>query len=78
MIIMATKANKYRYCFVPKCLNTSTATPDMLFLYLPKNEALRKKWYNAARREGPVVTLARSCCEDHFQSYYALAKSVLV
>ena len=38
-LIMAEKRSIYRYCFVPKCTNTTIATPEMLCVYLPTDKA---------------------------------------
>ena len=40
----------FRYCFLPKCTNTTITTPQELFVYLPTDKAKRKQWCEAARR----------------------------
>ena len=71
-VIMAERKSSYRYCFVPKCTNTTITAPGKLFVYLPTDKAKRKRWCEAARRDdsrrgdGSVVSSTLSCCEDHF------------
>lgn len=40
----------YKWCAVPACANTSIKTPEKLFLCVPKNVKMRKKWLKLARR----------------------------
>ncbi|XP_026685197.1 uncharacterized protein LOC103517221 isoform X2 [Diaphorina citri] len=57
----------WKRCFVPKCVNTTTRTPDKLFITLPSNFSIKKKWFKQARR--PYNTSDKStlyACEDHF------------
>ena len=41
---------RYKWCFVPKCKNTTIKTPTKLFFPVPKNNELRKQWFQSARR----------------------------
>lgn len=58
----------YKWCVVPACTNTSIKTPEKLFVCVPKNAKMRKKWLQLARRnpddiaDNSVVFF----CEDHF------------
>ncbi|RVE50990.1 hypothetical protein evm_004399 [Chilo suppressalis] len=59
----------YKYCIVPKCINTSIETPEKLFFNVPKDTNLRKKWYSVVKRDDktpPSTQATRHCCEDHF------------
>lgn len=62
-----------KWCFVPKCTNTSIKTPLKTFVTVPKAPEIRAKWFTAARRNVKEVspTSAVYCCEDHFDvSFY--------
>ncbi|XP_050677768.1 uncharacterized protein LOC126974350 [Leptidea sinapis] len=63
---MTSKA--YRWCSVPLCTNTSIKTPEKLFIFVPFDKKLRKKWLELARRdlEGILPTTQLYFCEDHF------------
>ncbi|KAJ8982163.1 hypothetical protein NQ317_013948 [Molorchus minor] len=39
----------YKYCIVPQCKSTTIKTPNKLFIYVPTNEQIRKKWLKLAR-----------------------------
>ncbi|XP_075990074.1 uncharacterized protein LOC142985657 isoform X2 [Anticarsia gemmatalis] len=54
-------------CFVPMCPSTSTKFPNKLFLTGPSDPKLRRKWFQAAKRNDyySPKTVIR-CCEDHF------------
>jgi hypothetical protein len=58
------------YCFVPRCKSTRRSTPDKIFVTVPNNPALRRKWLIAARRDLKKMPLSSSshlrCCSDHF------------
>ncbi|KAJ8982049.1 hypothetical protein NQ317_001744 [Molorchus minor] len=41
----------YKYCIVPQCKGTTIKTPNKLFIYVPNNEQVRKKWLKLARRD---------------------------
>lgn len=60
-----------KYCMVPLCKNTTYTTPDKIFFSVPKNDAIRKKWCKAMRRDEKKNVKLSSistiyCCEDHF------------
>ncbi|KAF2888399.1 hypothetical protein ILUMI_17774 [Ignelater luminosus] len=40
----------YKWCVVPQCTNTSIKTPEKMFVSIPKNTEIRKKWLMFARR----------------------------
>ncbi|CAK1547286.1 unnamed protein product [Leptosia nina] len=63
---MTSKA--YRWCSVPLCTNTSIKTPEKLFIFVPFDKKLRKKWLELARRDlkGILSTTQLYFCEDHF------------
>lgn len=54
---------KYRWCFVPMCLNTQIKTPHKIFVQVPQDEKRRKLWFKAADK--PTKS-CYYCCEDHF------------
>ncbi|CAK1590699.1 unnamed protein product [Parnassius mnemosyne] len=59
----------YKYCIVPKCINTSIKTPEKLFFNVPKDPNLVKQWYSIVKRDDkttPSAEATRNCCEDHF------------
>lgn len=61
------KRQTYKWCFVPQCTNTTLKTPNKVFLNVVKDELVRKRWCQAARRKFPVKkTSTLYCCEDHF------------
>ncbi|KAJ8970458.1 hypothetical protein NQ317_019824 [Molorchus minor] len=41
----------YKYCIVPQCKSTTIKTPNKLFIYVPNNEQIRKKWLKFARKD---------------------------
>ncbi|KAK4886340.1 hypothetical protein RN001_002611 [Aquatica leii] len=57
-----------KWCYVPKCTNTSGNNPDKIFIIVSSNLRRKRKWFAAARRELKVVSLKTKfyCCEDHF------------
>ncbi|KAK9880722.1 hypothetical protein WA026_021849 [Henosepilachna vigintioctopunctata] len=58
----------YKWCLVPQCTNTSIKTPEKMFVNLPLNTKLLKKWLILSRRN-PKDIAAKShafMCEDHF------------
>ncbi|KAL3271349.1 hypothetical protein HHI36_021835 [Cryptolaemus montrouzieri] len=59
----------YKYCLVPQCKSTSIKTPNKLFIYVPNNKQMRKKWLKLARRDDAHSLSINSrmyFCEDHF------------
>ena len=58
----------YKWCAVPLCKNTSIATPNKLFVYVPNKKIVRDKWLKLARRNPSDVVINSSIyfCEDHF------------
>ncbi|XP_046975996.1 uncharacterized protein LOC124542107 [Vanessa cardui] len=62
-------ASYYKYCMVPQCESTSIETPNKLFIFVPSNAEVRKKWLNLARRNDAncLSSISRMYfCEDHF------------
>lgn len=59
--------SSYKYCFVPKCSNTTKSTPGKIFITVPKGD-VRKKWIQQTRRDSDSTSLKSTfyCCEDHF------------
>lgn len=64
--INSIKNTSYRTCFVPLCTNTTLKNPSKLFFTVPKDQKLRKKWFQIANRRDPPTTSRYYCCEDHF------------
>lgn len=58
----------YKCCAVPMCKSTSISTPQKLFINVPKNAEVRKKWLTLARRDPASLTPTSTShfCEDHF------------
>ncbi|XP_071649786.1 uncharacterized protein [Temnothorax longispinosus] len=57
----------YRTCFVPLCGSTTKSTPNKVFATVPQDVTLRKKWFNAVRRDNLKNSKSNFfCCEDHF------------
>ncbi|XP_047527061.1 uncharacterized protein LOC125064183 [Vanessa atalanta] len=59
----------YKYCIVPQCESTTIKTPDKLFIYVPNNKEIRRKWLKMARRQDALTLSTNSSiyfCEDHF------------
>ncbi|XP_028176892.1 uncharacterized protein LOC114364789 [Ostrinia furnacalis] len=59
----------YKYCIVPQCTSTSIKTPNKLFIYVPNNQQMRKKWLTLARKYNAHCLSTKSrmyFCEDHF------------
>ncbi|GBM33466.1 hypothetical protein AVEN_55788-1 [Araneus ventricosus] len=64
-------SKRYKYCIVPYCTNTTVTAPDTLFINVPKNDVLRKKWCKAMKRDDKAnpklsTTSVRHVCGDHF------------
>lgn len=57
----------FKRCFAPGCTNRSDNC-DKIFITVPKDETIRKKWCEALNRKTvPKPTSGRIyCCEDHF------------
>ncbi|KAF2890425.1 hypothetical protein ILUMI_15748, partial [Ignelater luminosus] len=53
---------------VPQCTNTSIKTPEKMFVSIPKNTKIRKKWLMLARRNPKDIAASTNAfmCEDHF------------
>ncbi|XP_077257686.1 uncharacterized protein LOC143894887 [Temnothorax americanus] len=66
--INSKKKESYKWCFVPKCTNTSIKTPNKIFLTMPRDIKHRKTWMKMARRDDVAdpPTSCLFCCEDHF------------
>ncbi|KAK9891180.1 hypothetical protein WA026_013496 [Henosepilachna vigintioctopunctata] len=58
----------YKWCVVPQCTNTSIKTPQKMFVNLPPNTKIRKKWLILARRNPKDIAVKSHAfmCEDHF------------
>ncbi|KAF2903970.1 hypothetical protein ILUMI_02205 [Ignelater luminosus] len=58
----------YKWCVVPQCTNTSIKTPEKMFVSIPKNTKIRKKWLMLARRNPKDIAASTNAfmCEDHF------------
>ena len=58
----------YKWCVVPQCTNTSIKTPEKLFVSVPRNNKMRKKWLQLASRNPKDITENTNVffCEDHF------------
>ncbi|XP_045447125.1 uncharacterized protein LOC123655357 [Melitaea cinxia] len=58
----------YKWCAVPKCTNTSIKTPKKLFVSVPKNVDVRRKWLQLSRRDHNDIANSTNIffCEDHF------------
>ncbi|XP_026677303.1 uncharacterized protein LOC113466266 [Diaphorina citri] len=60
-------SGSYKYCVVPECTSTTVATPDKLFIHVPKDVKQRKLWLTAMRRADPLSNRTSAfVCEDHF------------
>ncbi|KAJ8981026.1 hypothetical protein NQ317_007848 [Molorchus minor] len=64
---MSKRKSNYKTCIVPECKNTSTTTPDKLFISLPSDQKIRREWQRAMHRSDYVSDKgSRYCCADHF------------
>ncbi|KAJ8974139.1 hypothetical protein NQ317_007314, partial [Molorchus minor] len=67
------KACSSSYCIVPQCKSTTIKTPNKLFIYVPNNEQIRKKWLKLARRDD-VHSLSTNSrmyfCADYFDNFF--------
>ncbi|XP_043201881.1 uncharacterized protein LOC122370393 isoform X1 [Amphibalanus amphitrite] len=62
-------ASGRKWCFVPKCENTSTRMAGKIFLPVPRQIPARRQWAKMARREDANAITSTApwfCCEDHF------------
>lgn len=70
--------NRIKYCFVPLCENNNKKCPDKLFVFVPRTENIRKKWFSVARRaDTPNLSTNYYCCQDHFNvsiAFYSCKK----
>ena len=63
----------YKSCFVPGCQSSTLKTRQKLFVSVPTNIALRRRWAAMARRVDAKTLKSTSqwyCCEDHFEVRY--------
>ncbi|KAF2900823.1 hypothetical protein ILUMI_05362 [Ignelater luminosus] len=60
----------YKWCVVPQCTNTSIKTPEKMFVPIPKNTKIRKKWLMLARRNPKDIAASTNAFmrEDHFNT----------
>lgn len=47
----------YKWCVVPNCENNTKKTPEKLFINVPRNKIMRKKWFTLARRDPASYSL---------------------
>lgn len=75
-----------RWCFVPRCKNTSRNAPHKIFVSVPATYERKVLWFKAARRALPKSSTKFYCCEDHFnvsvktinlEVYFTLAYSCI-
>ncbi|GBL74753.1 hypothetical protein AVEN_243621-1 [Araneus ventricosus] len=64
-------SKRYKYCIVPECAKTTITAPDTLFMNVPNNDVLRKKWCKAMKRDGKVnpkfsASSVLHVCGNHF------------
>lgn len=58
--------NWYMYCFVPSCKNTTSSTPEKVFIRVPNNPVKRKSWCDAVGLvKNKKIKKNSYCCEDH-------------
>ncbi|XP_044727062.1 zinc finger protein 184-like [Chrysoperla carnea] len=55
-----------KFCFVPSCRSTTYTNPEKHFIFVPKNDAVRKQWCIAANCPDKRLQTVSYCCEDHF------------
>lgn len=61
------KSSRTRYtCFVPEYKNTSTKTPNKIFIHVPHDENVWKLWCEAVNCSNKKLGLSAHCCEDNF------------
>lgn len=66
---MGKKTPTYKYCIVPACRNTTTASPDKYFFSVPRKQNVRNKWCKVISRINKQPLSGKTplhCCEDHF------------
>ncbi|XP_012279849.1 uncharacterized protein LOC105699442 [Orussus abietinus] len=56
----------HKQCFVPNCNNSTTKTPNKIFINVPRNQDVRKLWCNAAGCPIESLSYMAFCCQDHF------------
>ena len=68
LVVETMAKNSPKYCFVPKCSNSTIICPDKLFVTVPIDQAIRKKWFLKANRMDGVSSKTKNlhCCQDHF------------
>lgn len=57
---------RHKWCVVPLCKNTTARTPNKIFITVPREQDIRKKWLRAMKREDMSIKSTYYCCEDHF------------
>ncbi|XP_008471265.1 uncharacterized protein LOC103508493 [Diaphorina citri] len=58
---------KYFVLYLNVLVPTTVATPDELFIHVPKDVKWRKLWITAMRRADPLSNKTTAfVCEDHF------------
>lgn len=69
----------YKWCIVPKCKSTSIENPNKVFLNVPKEQKIRRKWMNVVRRDPKGISAKTNCfvCEDHFDVSWYLTENIL-
>lgn len=62
------ETSTYYWCIVPCCTSSSIATPNKIFIHVPREPKMRKLWLQVSRRDPKKVSknTAIYCCEDHF------------
>ncbi|XP_054715697.1 uncharacterized protein LOC129225127 [Uloborus diversus] len=56
--------NRYKYCIVPMCTNSTSKAPNKVFFDVPRNKTDRQRWCFAMKRLSE--TSVRNVCQDHF------------
>lgn len=55
----------FKKCFIKKCKNNSNNRSKKIFIHVPNNLEVRKKWFTAVQK--PLTKTGNLyCCEDHF------------
>lgn len=73
--------SNYKHCMVPQCKSTTIKTPKKLFIHVPTNRKIRKKWLRLARRADASSLSPDSAmyfCEDHFDvsKHYQICRNL--
>ncbi|XP_046976221.1 PR domain zinc finger protein 5-like isoform X2 [Vanessa cardui] len=60
--------NRYRWCIVTSCPNTSIRTTEKLFIQVPDDIKMRNVWLRLANRDPKSLSIKSRLylCEDHF------------